>query len=410
MADPESIERADSATLLGSATALPPSQALHSVHTSTFARCLDQYNMSLAVTTYQAGKFVLLRPEPRPNGPVVNTHFRNFRKPMGFAWEQGRCALGTESEIWEFHDIPAVARKLNVRGAAVAHDAAFLPHGFHVTGDIQIHEMVWVPSPNAKSDSESNDLTELWFVNTRFSCLATRSNQFSFVPQWQPPFVTALSPEDRCHLNGIGLRDGEIRYVTALGESDRPAGWRENKRNGGILIDVRSNQIICCGLSMPHSPRWHNGRLWILESGNGGIGVVDESSGKYVEVCRLPGFTRGLDFAGPFAFVGLSQIREGATFGGIAISETPLAYRCCGVWIIDTRTGLTVGFVKFTDAVQEIFSVEVLAGLRWPEFLSEDEKMIAETYVLSKESLQKVPAALRQLSAGTTVTAGKANK
>jgi uncharacterized protein (TIGR03032 family) len=116
-------------------------------------------------------------------------------------------------------------------------------------------------------------LSELWFINTRFSCLATRSDVYSFIPRWQPKFISALVPEDRCHLNGLGLRDGEICYLTALGETDIAAGWRENKRAGGIIIDLKSNEIIARGLSMSHSPRWHGGKLWILESGNGSLSM-----------------------------------------------------------------------------------------------------------------------------------------
>ena len=371
----------------------PVYSPLRSVHTNTFAACLKQCGASLAVTTYQAGKLVFFRAEPREKEHVVNTHFRGFSKPMGFAWERGRFALGTTSEIWEFHDMPAVARKLETSGSAAICDAAFLPRTCSITGDIQIHEMVWVPK---KDDGEASRFSELWFVNTRFSCLATRSEIFSFVPKWRPPFITELAPQDRCHLNGVALRNGQIRYVSALGETDTPAGWRENKRSGGIVIDFQSTEVMTRGLSMPHSPRWHDGKLWILESGNGGVGVVDHQTGKYQEVCRLPGFTRGLDFAGRYAFVGLSQVRETAVFSGIAIAEVPQEERCCGVWIIDTRSGRIVGWVKFTDSVQEIFAVQALKGLHWPDVLNEDPRRIAETYELPDEALSDVPQKLRE--------------
>jgi uncharacterized protein (TIGR03032 family) len=367
---------------------------LHSVHTSTVPKILNHISASLAVTTYQAGKLVLLRAETVAGAAesVLNTHFRAFNKPMGFIWEPGRFALGTNAEIWEFHDMPAVAPKLDLPESTAHHDAAFLPRMSHITGDVQVHEMVWVPQPAG--------LSELCFVNTRFSCLAARSNLYSFVPRWKPPFITSLAPEDRCHLNGMCLRDGKIRYVTALGQTDSPGGWRDNKRAGGILMDVPSNQIIVSGLSMPHSPRWFNGKLWVLESGNGGIGTINESTGKYEELCRLPGFTRGLDFAGPYAFVGLSQVRESAVFSGIAIADMKQEDRCCGVWAIDTRNGQVAGFVKFTDGVQEIFAVQVLRGLKWPEVLSDDPRRISESYELPDEALNQVPEALRQRADG----------
>jgi uncharacterized protein (TIGR03032 family) len=371
--------------------------SLRSLHTPTLPQILHQLTSSLAVTTYQAGKLVLLRAEPKDSGPVLNTHFRGFHKPMGFAWEPGRFALGTNAEVWEFHDMPAVGRKLDSKESTAHHDAAFLPRTAHFTGDVQVHEMVWAPQPKGQGG-----LSELWFVNTRFSCLSTRSDVYSFVPRWKPPFITALTPQDRCHLNGLCLRDGQIRYATALGETDTPGGWRDNKRTGGILMDIQSNQIIARGLSMPHSPRWHNGRLWVLESGNGGVGYVDEKTGKYQEICRLPGFTRGLDFAGPYAFVGLSQVRESAVFSGIAIAEMKQEDRCCGVWAIDTRTGRVAGYVKFTEGVQEIFAVQALTGKVWPEVLNEDPERIAESYELPDQALKLVPKDWRQTAKGET--------
>jgi uncharacterized protein (TIGR03032 family) len=397
MSDPQ-IETARGTEKNVSGSSGESTPPLRSVHTNTFAQILAQHGISIAVTTYQAGKLVLLRPEIGNGKSLVNTHFRNFQKPMGFAWERGRFALGTNAEIWEFHDIPAVSRKLELGEGQATSDAVFLPRSCHMTGDVQIHEMAWVPNSLPGTSGNSSGLSELWFINTRFSCLATRSETYSFLPRWQPPFITALSPEDRCHLNGMGMRDGVIRYVSALGQTDEPGGWRTNKRVGGILIDLKANEILARGLSMPHSPRWYNGKLWLLESGNGGIGFVDEQTGKYQEIGRVPGFTRGLDFVRHYAFVGLSQVRESAVFSGIAIAEMPEKDRFCGIWIIDTNTGKTVGFVKFTDAVQEIFAVQVLHGLKWPEILNEGEKFIAETYELPDDALRKVPQNMRQVS------------
>jgi uncharacterized protein (TIGR03032 family) len=234
----------------------------------------------------------------------------------------------------------------------------------------------------------------LWFVNTAFSCLCTRSDGYSFRPRWRPPFVTHLAREDRCHLNGLALVDGQVRYVTALGETDTAGGWRANKRSGGILMDVPSNQIIARGLSMPHSPRWYDGRLWVLESGAGSIGTVDPSSGRYQPIAELPGYTRGLSFHGPLAFVGLSQVRESAVFSGIPLVER-LQERTCGVWVVHIHTGETVAFLKFEDAVQEIFAVEVLPGMRYPDVVTDDKELLASSFVLPDDALADVPESMR---------------
>ena len=361
-----------------SAPKIPP--PLRSTHTSNFSAILQQLGSSVLATTYQAGKLVMLRPD----GDRLNTHFRAFSKPMGLAADGDRLAIGTSAEIWEFHNAPAVARNLEPAGS---HDACFLPRSSVCTGDVQIHEMAWANSPGNEP--------ELWFVNTRFSCLSTRSNTHSFVPRWLPPFITALAPEDRCHLNGLCMVEDRPAFVTALGTTDTAGGWRANKKNGGVLLDVASGEVVTHGLSMPHSPRWYDGRLWVLESGSGGIGCVDLATGTYETLAVLPGFTRGLDFCGPLAFVGLSQVRESAIFSGFAIADRPLNERCCGVWVLDIRTGETVAFVKFEDALQEIFAVQVLPGMQYPDLVNDQPRLIADSFVLPEEALDLVPRPLR---------------
>jgi uncharacterized protein (TIGR03032 family) len=353
---------------------------------------MQEAGCSVLVSTYQAGKLVVLRSD----GGVLNTHFRGFDRPMGLAEQGGRLAVGTSRAIWEFHDIPAVARKLEPPGQ---HDAAFLPRTCHFTGDVRIHEMAWglPPAPLGAAEPDRCGVetpSELIFVNTLFSCLCTRNDRYSFRPVWRPPFLTALAPEDRCHLNGLGMRDGRARYVTALGATDTIAGWRENKKNGGLLMDLATGQTLVTGLSMPHSPRWYRDRLWLLESGTGTLGYVDESAGRYVPVVELPGFTRGLDFLGPLAFVGLSQVRESATFGGLPITERS-GDRQSGVWVVNIETGRIVAFVRFEDALQEIFAVVMLPGRRFPDVISEDEALLSSSYVLPDDALGEVPESLR---------------
>ena len=345
------------------------------------------------VTTYQAGRLVMLRGQ----GGVLNTHFRSFDKPMGLAIADNRLAVGSSLNIWEFHNIPAVTKKLDEKGQGsegkpssasmeFRHDACFLPRTTHWTGDIQVHEMAWVGRGNE---------AELVFINTLFSCLCRRSDIYNFEPIWRPPFLSSYVPGDCCHLNGLGLRDGRIRYVTALGETDQPGGWRDNKKDGGILIDLDSNEIISRGLSMPHSPRWYNDRLWLLESGTGSFGYVDPASGKYESITTLSGFTRGLSFCGPLAFIGLSQVRESAVFGGVPIAEKALEERICGVWVVNIESGEAVGFIRFEDAVQEIFAVEVVAGCRYPELVNEDRELLAGSFELPDETLAEVPKDLQ---------------
>jgi uncharacterized protein (TIGR03032 family) len=366
------------------ATAAPPappqvdkSAPLRAVHTPNFPGLLRRLGASLLVTTYQAGKLVLVRDE----GDHLNTHFRTFQAPMGLALEGRRLAVGTTIQIWEFLDVPAATSKLDPPGK---HDACFLPRASHVTGNIQGHEMAWGQGG------------ELWVVNTRFSCLCTPDRWTSFAPWWRPPYVSELEPTDRCHLNGLAMVDGRPRYVTALGQTDEPAGWRANKAKGGILMDVASGEVITRGLSMPHSPRWYGGRLWVCESGAGTLGFIDPKTGRYEPIVEVPGFTRGLDFAGNFAFVGLSQVRESAVFSGIPITERlGEEERTCGVCVVDLASGQMVGLLRFDTAVQEIFAVTVLPGRRWPELINDDETVLENSFVVPDAALADVPAELR---------------
>ena len=342
---------------------------LRSVYTSNLPGLLEQLGISLVVTTYQAGKVILVRKE----GLGLNTHFVNYKKPMGLAADYGRMAIGSGSSIWMLRNMPAVAPKIEPTGE---HDVAYLPRRMHVTGDIDIHEMGW-----GMGD-------ELWFVNTRFSCLCTLDEISSFVPHWRPPFISGLAPEDRCHLNGLCLQDGQPRYVTMLGQTDTAGGWRENKRDGGLLMDVHTGQVLLSGLSMPHSPRLHNGDFWLLESGEGGLARIDLQRQSWQNIALLPGFTRGLDFVGRLAFIGLSQVRESAVFSGIPLVER-LEERTCGVWVVDIQTGQTVAFLRFEEGVQEIFAVKALPS-RFPALLDWNDEYLQNSYALPDEAMADV--------------------
>jgi uncharacterized protein (TIGR03032 family) len=376
MSDEPTPPAAEPATESSAETAAPP-KALRAVHTPNFPALLRRLGASLLVTTYQAGKLVMVRDE----GGQLNTHYRSFQAPMGLALHRDRLAIGTTIQVWEYVDVPAVTAKLDPPGR---HDACFLPRSCHVTGNIQVHELAWGTGE------------ELWAVNTRFSCLCTLDRSASFTPRWRPPFVRALEPTDRCHLNGLGMVEGRPRYITALGETDAPAGWRENKAKGGIVMDVQSGEVLARGLSMPHSPRWHAGRLWVCESGNGTLGYIDPQSGNYQAVAATPGFTRGLDFAGDLAFVGLSQVRESAVFSGIPITQrlSP-EERTCGVCVIDLARGEPVALLRFEEGVQEVFAVQVLPGRRYPELVSDDAKLLENSFVVPDAALEDVPAGLR---------------
>jgi uncharacterized protein (TIGR03032 family) len=333
-----------------------------SVNSLGLPELLERNGICLLVSTYQAGKLMAVRGRQGR----ISTLLRSFERPMGLAVrDSGQFALGTRGQVWFFRNCPDIAVQLKPPGS---HDACFLPRHCSVTGDIHGHDLAWTGD-------------DLWIVNTRFSCLCTLHPDYSFVPRWRPPFVSALAADDRCHLNGLAVVDGRPRYVTALGEADSAEGWRPAKADGGIVIDVASGAIMARGMSMPHSPRFHAGRLWVLDSGTGQLQTIDLQTGQRQTVAEMPGFTRGLAFHGPYAFVGLSRIRESALFAGLPVSARHQQLSC-GIWVIDLRSGQTAEFMQFEAGVEEIFAVEVLSGIHYPEILGFKEETIHGTFVV----------------------------
>jgi uncharacterized protein (TIGR03032 family) len=221
-------------------------------------------------------------------------------------------------------------------------------------------------------------------VNTRFSCLCTLDPKYSFVPRWLPPFVSALTAEDRCHLNGLAVVDGQPKYATVLGKTDTLHGWRANKAKGGCVIEISSGEILSHGLSMPHSPRWHNGRLWLLESGTGQLMHVDPKTGHQQKVVELPGFARGLALRGKYAFIGLSKIRPTSAMDGVPLAERRDELKC-GMAVVDLAAGQVCAMLEFQTAVEEIFDVQLLGGLRFPEVMGFQKDTIQHTFIIPSE-------------------------
>jgi uncharacterized protein (TIGR03032 family) len=354
------------------AVAPPAPVEFRYTQTESFVSLLADLRASLLISTYQANKLLVARATANGLSMLVRT----FDRPMGMAVDSGRLALGTRDRVWFLRNASDIGRRLEPAGT---HDACYVPRSCHVTGDIGVHELAWVATPPASA--EGNEEQELWAVNTRFSCLCTLHPDYSFVPRWRPPFITKLSYEDRCHLNGLALVNGRPRYVTALGETDTPDGWRAVKARGGCLMDVASGAMVSRGLSMPHSPRYHDGRLWVLESGTGQLMLVDAATGNRQTVAELPGFARGLACAGPYAFVGLSKIRPTSAMDGVPLAARREQLKC-GVAVVDVRDGAVCAFLEFQTAVEEIFDVQLLLGARFPEVMGFTQETIQHTFVV----------------------------
>jgi uncharacterized protein (TIGR03032 family) len=318
------------------------------------AAWLAEQDVALALTTYQAGRLFFIG--RKPDGGL-RAHERMIEHCQGL-WTDG-SSLWTSSKtmLWRFaNDLPPGA--VTAKGA----DRRFVPREGRVTGAVDIHDI--------GVGETGGGGTGPIFVNTAFNCLATISESASFRALWRPPFIGALVGEDRCHLNGLAMDGSRPAFVSAVSRSDVADGWRERRRDGGVLVDVASGEIVASGLSMPHSPRLSGGRLWVLNSGRGELGTVDPASGAFTPVAFCPGYARGLVFAGRYAVIGLSHPRGNQTFEGLELEEGLKAKDAaprCGLLIVDTRSGRTVEWLRFEQRIEELYDVALLAGVRQAE-------------------------------------------
>jgi uncharacterized protein (TIGR03032 family) len=330
-----------------------------------FTAWLAEQRVSLACTTYQTGKLLLLGHRVGTESPSVFE--RTFSRCMGLWAGEQTLWMSTQYQLWRLENI------LRPGELYQEHDRLYVPKVGQTTGDLDIHDVV------VEADGR------VVFVATGFGCLGTFSERYSFTPLWRPPFLTKLVAADRCHLNGLALEEGRCRYVTAVSTSDVADGWRDRRRDGGVIMEVPSGEIVSHGLSMPHSPRVHRGELWVLNSGTGYVGRVDRATGRFEPVTFCPGYLRGLGFIGDYAVVGLSQPRDKKTFGGLALDDELARHgndAYCGLQVIDLRTGEIAHWVRFEGMVTELYDVCVLPGVTRPMAFGFRTEEISRTVAL----------------------------
>jgi len=323
--------------------------ALRITTSDDFTEWLAGTKGAFAFTTYQAGKLFFVGRDADDRLSLFN---RTLPRCMGLARAGRGLYVSTLYQVLRFED-----GMTDGDMSGDGYDAAYVPQAAYFTGDLDVHDLA------------VDGLGRLLFVNTLFSCLAAVSDSASFVPVWQPSFITRLTAEDRCHLNGMALRDGALAYATAAARTDTAEGWRDQRADGGVVIDTVSGEVVCAGLSLPHSPRIHGGVLYLLDSGTGRFGRVDPAAGRFEEIAFCPGYARGLAFCGDCAVIGLSKPRQGSSFSGLALDERlgreNEAPRC-GLIAIDLRSGETVAWLRLDGAVTELYDVISLPGTRNP--------------------------------------------
>lgn len=314
-----------------------------------FEPWLGAARASLIVTTYQAGKLILIGLGPEGRLSVVE---RSFPRPMGVGVAtDGGFWMSSVAQLWRFENF------LDPGETRDGHDALYVPVVGHTTGDLDTHDI----------HTGADGLPV--FVATRFNCLATLSVRGSFRPVWRPPFIDRLAAEDRCHLNGFAMRDGRPAFASVVGPANVVEGWRAHRRGGGQVLDVASGEAVATGLSMPHSPRWRDGTLWLIQSGTGEFGRVDLATGRFEPVCFLQGFARGLAILGDWAVIGVSRPRENRTFDDLALGER-LAREgvaaSCHLAVVNLRTGDVEHRLTVEGVIEELYDVAALPGVIRP--------------------------------------------
>lgn len=314
-----------------------------------FVQFLSQENMSVTFTTYEGGKLIIVG--PGHDGATVTE--RNFERCMALFVEKDNIWISTHHNVLQLEN--GIMEGQYWQGQW---DRIYLPRTALFTGGVDMHEI-----------TRAND-GHIYGVVTWYNCIARLNPDEwgSFTPYWKPHFVEKIVPEDRCHLNGLCLEDGELAYVTMVAETDSAFEWRKHRNDGGLIIDIRTNEIIARGLCMPHTPRLYNGDLWFLEAGKGYLCKMDMKTREIERVLWRPGFLRGLHFYKNYAFICCSAPRD-ETFTGLPLDQE-LEKRGeqprCALDIINLDTMEVEHSAHITGSVKEIYDVALLEGCRQP--------------------------------------------
>jgi uncharacterized protein (TIGR03032 family) len=329
--------------------------------------------LSIAFTSYQTGRLLLMG--VGPDGLLAFSK-QDYKRAMGLHYADGVLHLAAVYQIWRLHNMLDPGQYANN-----AYDCVLIPRTAHTTGYVDAHELA------------IDKAGRVIFVNTRFSCLATIDERHSFRPVWKPPFISGLYPEDRCHLNGLAMEDGVPRYVTAVNTTDVEDGWRETPGEGGVVVDVPSGEIVATGLSMPHSPRVHDGALWVLDSGRGFLVRIDPASGRSEDIAFCPGFLRGMTIHNGFAVVAVSQARHGS-FGKLPLQkelDKRRAAAWCGLLVIDLANGKMIEYLRINSGFTELFDVAAIPGFRNPMSVGPATEEIVKSVRFNPEFAPLVP-------------------
>lgn len=119
---------------------------------------------------------------------------------------------------------------------------------------------------------------------------------------------------DSIHLNGLCVIDNDI-YFVCWGDLFKSSEWK-NKAGGGFVCRIsdgwQSNSVVIGGLSCPHSLKYANGCLYIIESLGGHLNVYDTIDTRFHRKARYKlefSFPRGFAIFDNKVYIGSSANR-----------------------------------------------------------------------------------------------------
>ncbi|MDA3927524.1 MAG: TIGR03032 family protein [Prolixibacteraceae bacterium] len=304
-----------------------------------FPIILREKNIVLGLSTIDTNKLIFLRGNEENN---IVQFLRNFEHPTGLAIKDDFLAVASRSDLQLFRTNHKLAKSFP--GDKNKFDQIFLPKLTYHCGNVDLHDIAFV---NEK----------IIGISTAYSCLLEFSDSYSFNPIWKPDFITDLKNEDRCHLNGLAIKNGEIVALTALGKTNYKEGWRKNKVNGGVLIDYKTKEILLDQLGAPHSPTISGNEIFIALSATGEILKYNMDTKEHCIIANLAGYVRGIKIIDDYIFVGLSKLRNKS----LDVIDFPVAKKqlSCGIYILSKKTGNTIAHLHFEKDVNEIYSIQL---------------------------------------------------
>jgi uncharacterized protein (TIGR03032 family) len=322
-------------------------------YTPQVAELLLRLNCSLAVTTYQAGKFIFI--SPKDENYLIQLP-RTFEKPMGFSFNEdySKLAIASKDCVQVFSSSKELA--YYYPKSPQTYDNLFVPRLTYHTSALDVHDL------------QFGENEKLYAVNTLFSCIVELDSSYNFTPYWKPKQITELVSEDRCHLNGMAMLNGKPKYASAFNNGNSAGSWRENITKSGVIYEIESNEIIAENLGMPHSPKIFNNELYVLLSATGELVKINPTTGEKEVIVKLEGFVRGMSLYKDYLFIGLSKLRENSS----TFSKLKFEHKAneSGIYIVHLPSKSIAGKITYLSSVDEIYDIHILADSIRPNIMN----------------------------------------